>query len=440
MATKGGSGGGEKSVDDLTFVGIIVLGLAVGAFLVWMAARDKITMFYVYARRVQLVLVDALGALGVPGAASVHEWFQKACAASDLFSRCSRDFKTARWSEIANSSLYVNLILLVAIISAAAWMLMRVQLTHPNFRFRKKLNVKQYIREKKAIYPHLRMFDALELADYELNDARFGMSMTARQFAYRNRLIAGWIDEADGSCTPTLDRVGAEGVFRLQLGALWTGFMALTPAQTMLTAIVIPRVAATNSALNDDEFKKCIKTSEEMVRWCWELFVPKPGADLSWLTPEVDLTHPREVIAQYIDSPPVRALLQKHAYVKTVLYAMFVAARSLGVLPPTEMRWMRFFDRDCWYMVQNFGRPGVYPEGGAAHSHFLYEIKSKECLIEPQLDKAVTGLEDALLKFRYDAADRRAYELGKDFGEILPPESDKKISINDKKEKNDKKA
>ena len=94
MATKGGSGGGEKSVDDLTFVGIIVLGLAVGAFLVWMAARDKITMFYVYARRVQLVLVDALGALGVPGAASVHEWFQKACAASDLFSRCSRDFKT----------------------------------------------------------------------------------------------------------------------------------------------------------------------------------------------------------------------------------------------------------------------------------------------------------------------------------------------------------
>ena len=78
MATKGGSGGGEKSVDDLTFVGIIVLGLAVGAFLVWMAARDKITMFYVYARRVQLVLVDALGALGVPGAASVHEWFQKA--------------------------------------------------------------------------------------------------------------------------------------------------------------------------------------------------------------------------------------------------------------------------------------------------------------------------------------------------------------------------
>ena len=84
----------------------------------------------------------------------------------------------------------------------------------------------------------------------------------------------------------------------------------------------------------------------------------------------------RTVIARHIESKPMQAILGKHAYVRTILFAMFTAARSLGVLPPADMRWMRFFDRTLWYVLQNFGRQGAYVEGSAVHVHYLYEIGS----------------------------------------------------------------
>ncbi len=119
----------------------------------------------------------------------------------------------------------------------------------------------------------------------------------------------------------------------------------------------------------------------------------------------------------------MQAILGKHAYVRTILFAMFTAARSLGVLPPADMRWMRFFDRTLWYVLQNFGRQGAYVEGSAVHVHYLYEIKSNNPLIEPQLDKAITALEMALTAFRYRPSDRDAYRAGaRSIAEALPPE------------------
>ena len=134
---------------------------------------------------------------------------------------------------------------------------------------------------------------------------------------------------------------------------------------------------------------------------------------LAWLKPDIDLTLPRETIARYINCKPMQAILSKHAYVRTVLFSMFISARSLGVLPPADMRWMRFYDRTLWYVLQNFGRQGAYAEGGAVHVHYLYEIKSGEPLVEPQLDKAISALEAALTAFKYRPADREAYRKGK---------------------------
>lgn len=440
MATKGGSGGGERSVDDMTFAAILIGGLAIGAFILWLVARAKITMAYVYIRRLQLGWLDAIGSLGIPGADSVHQWFQKTCAASGLLERCTRDFGSARWSEIANSSLYINLFLMVFIVGAGAWMFLRLQSTHPNVVYGKKLDVAKFVRSKKAMYSHLRMFDALDLIAAPLTDDKLGMSQTSRQFAFHHRLIAGWIDEADGSCTPTLDRIKAEEVFKAQLGSVWTGSANLSAAEVMLMAIAIPRVAATNGALDDDQFKACLKETDRMIEWCWAQFPPSEGQ--GWLKPEIDLTVPRAVIAKYIDAPPMVALMRKHAYVQTILYGMFAAARRLGVLPPADMRWLRFFDRPLWYVLQNMGRQAVFAEGAAAHCHYLYELKSKEGLVEAQLDKAINGLETALTAFKYEAADRDNYLKGSTaIQETLDvADSDNKSSLNTKMVENSKKT
>ena len=437
-SSSGGGNGAGRTVDDFTMIAALVGGAIIGIWIAWIMFHTELSTAYTYVRRVELWWLDLLGSLGVPGAAAFARWFDKGCAATGLLERCTRDFSTMSWKEITNLAFYTNVLLLPFVLLFAFKIFARIQSLHPNLRFAKTFNVDSFVRAKKPLYRHLRMFDALNLIETPLDDPVLGMSRTSRQFVFHHRLIAdngdaadGWIDEADGSCTPVLDRAKAERVFREQLGAVWTGIANLTPSETLVLAIAIPRVAATDGSLDDKEFKKCVDESNQMVNWCWDQFKPpkpdeskkkdKNSADqgapepdpLAWLKPEIDLTIPRETIARHINCKPMQAILSKHAYVRTVLFAMFISARSLGVLPPADMRWMRFYDRTLWYVLQNFGRQGAYAEGGAVHVHYLYEIKSGEPLVEPQLDKAISALEAALTAFKYRPADREAYRKGK---------------------------
>lgn len=423
----GGGGGGQPTVDDFTMIAALIGGAIIAAFIAWLAFHTEISMAYTYVRRVQLWWVEMIGALGIPGAAAITQWFEKGCAASGLLERCTRDFSSMSWREVSNLAFYVNVLLLPFVLLFAFRIFTRIQSLHPATRFTKTFNVDTFVRAKKPIQRHLRMFDALDLIETPLDHPVLGMSQTSRQFVFHHRLILdngepgdGWIDEADGSCTPVIDRAKTERVLREQLGSVWTGVANLTPAETLLLAIAIPRVAATDGALDDSAFKKFMAESSDMTNWCWDQFKP-PKADekegeaqdpLSWLRPEIDLTYPREIIARHINCAPMQAVLSKHAYVRTVLAAVFLSARRLGVLPPADMRWMRFYDRTLWYVLQNFGRQGVYAEGSAAHSHYLYEIKAGEPLVEPQIDKAITALETAVTAFKYRPADREAYAKG----------------------------
>lgn len=436
MAAKN-AGSGQPTVDDFSLVVILVIGTAIGAWIAWMVFHTQLATAYTYLRRMELWWLDLLGAQGLPGAATVHAWFQKGCAASGLLERCTRDFSSMGWAEISRLTYYINLFLLVPITLVAARIFVRVQSTHPLRLFTKTFNVDSFMRAKRPLYPHLAMFDALDLIGTPLDHPVLGMSRTSRQFAFHHRLIADWTDEADGSCTPVLDRAKTYRVLRGQLGTLWTGTSHLSPAQTLLLAIALPRVAATDASLDDQKFKQFVEESDTMVRWCWQQFKPPASrqpasADTPpWLHPEIDLAVARETIARHIHSAPAQAILSRHAYVQTILFAMFMEARRLGVLPPADMRWLRFYDRTLWYVLQNFGRQAAFAEGCAAHAHYLYEIKSGEPLIEPQLDKAIDALESALTAFKYRPADRDSYrDGGREIHESVEADTPDKSKMN----------
>jgi len=123
---------------------------------------------------------------------------------------------------------------------------------------------------------------------------------------------------------------------------------------------------------------------------------------------------PRAIIQKYIKHPNASAILHAHAFVRTIIFAMFFQARRLGVLPPAEMRWLRFFDRDMWYALQTIGRQAGFPEAPGILSHFLYECKAGASLAEPQLDKAVNGLEQAMSAYKYTEADKKRYEAAQE--------------------------
>lgn len=413
----------EKSFTwaDPEIILLIIGAIYVLCWITWYFAHDKIAMVYTYIRYIQLWILSALGGVAeLPGVTSIHDWVQRMCSPDGLVGACRRDFKTVPWEDISNSSMFMNGACLLILLYACVRMFIRINNTHPKLKFTKTHNIKSYVEESKALYPHLRMFSELDLIAQPLDHPVFGMSQTSRQFVFINRLIAGWKQEADKSWTPTLDRAKTTEVMRKQLGQHWTGSSNLSVGETLLVAIAAPRVAATDATLDDAAFASAMADSEYMLNWCWDQFVPpskdkpKKGEpipdEFAWLTPVIDLEVPRKIIQKYIRHPNVNGILYKHAFVRTIIFALFTQARRLGVLPPAEMRWMRFFDRELWYALQTIGRQAGFPEAPAVLSHFLYESKEGAALPDPQLDKAVSGLDVAMSAFKYLEADKVRYE------------------------------
>lgn len=412
-------GGGQKSFtwdDPAILLGIMAV-LYLGGWGAWYFAHDKIAKVYTYIRYVELWLPSVLGDFAaLPGIASINQWVGRMCAPEGIIGACQRDFSSVAWGEITSSSLFMNGFFLLLMMILSVRMFLRINKTHPKLRFTKTHNIKSFVQENKAQYPHLRMFAELDLIAQPLDHPVFGMSQTSRQFAYRHLLISGWQEQSDRSWSPTLDRAKTTEVMRRQLGQHWTRVANLTPAETLLVAIALPRVVATDTTLDDHAFKAAMADSDYMVAWCWDQFkapdgkAAQRGEPYAWLKPEVPLEVPRAIIQKYIKHPNASAILHAHAFVRTIIFAMFFQARRLGVLPPAEMRWLRFFDRDMWYALQTIGRQAGFPEAPGILSHFLYECKAGVSLAEPQLDKAVNGLELAMSAYKYSEADKKRYE------------------------------
>ena len=404
--------------DDPVILLSVVAGLYVCVWAAWSFAHIELAMIYTYIRYIQFWVLHALGStVSWLGLDVVHLWILKMCRPDGLLSPCHRDFSTITWDNISSSSLVVNLFCLLLMVVMCVRMFLDAKTHHPKLNFSKIHNIESFIKENKTLYPHLRLFSEIDLVAMPLDHPVFGMSMTSRQFVDHHRLIDGWQDEANGDLTPVLDRKKTVRILRTQLGKHWTKSTELSPGETLLMAIAIPRVVATDSSLDDVSFKTAMKESEDLIQWCWAQFVP-PSSEkqndyqnsLAWLKPDINLDHPRSLILKYVGHPTVQHLIKRHAYNRTILFACFVQARSLGVLQPAEMRWLRFFDRELWYVLENIGRRAVFAEGAAVSSHYLYELRSSRALVEPQLDQAIHALDVAVRSFKFTHADRQKYE------------------------------
>jgi intracellular multiplication protein IcmP len=399
--------------------------IALSLWLAWYFGHTQIAMVYVYIRYVELWPLWAIGHVtGLPVLSSVDEWMQRVCRPDGIVSLCHRNFATVPYSDIANSSAIVNGALLIVLIWQTVKAIRYLLKVHPAFRFTRKHDIKSFVKENKSLYPHLRMFSELDLIDQPLDHPVFGMSQTSRQFAFENGLIVGWQAEADGTFTPTLDREKTTLLMRQQLGKLWTKSTDLTTPEAIILAIALPRVAATDANMDDKQYKAAMAESDAMIKWAWSQFVPPTGdsnkkkskkdqapADpYAWLRPDIDPTEPRRVIQKWIGHANNTAIIQKHAYVQTVLFRLMLETQRLGVLPPAEMRWMRFYNRPLWYVLENYGRSTGFAEGVAVMGHYLYEMKQGEAIVDPQLDKVVNGIESAMTAFRYDKKDVERYE------------------------------
>lgn len=350
--------------------------------------------------------------------------FEGMCFLGDL-AACDKPTARVLWSDLTDSSMYINLFFLAITIALCLWMYFKVTRTHPKMLFSKIHTVQSFAKEQSVAYPHLNYFLGLDLLNEPINEGDFAMSETSRQFAYKNKLIATWTkrskDMSSGNIEYTVS-VDAEKTKLLFIGQCGEPFTSLSTmnimeptkvAELILLAIAMPRVAASNASEEDAFYQEALLDSQSLINGCWAHFEHhrknnKNGR--AWVKAPLGNRVAIEIFNKYYGSENVQKVFYRHSYIRTLIIQMWTEARLVGVLPPAEIRWLRFYNRPLWYLIQGIGRQSAFVESVGAFSHYNSERVAGMGLSVPEVDSAVTALNHALNGFKFTEEEKNDYE------------------------------
>jgi intracellular multiplication protein IcmP len=289
--------------------------------------------------------------------------------------------------------------LLVLILPLCVWTARRSLHTNPtnhlHYARTADYTLHSFSDEMGKIYPHVRLFRKINPTARSIDDGQYRMADTEKQFAMKHALL----DRAgkDGGYRVNDDRASA--VLREQVGGLWRSFRDLSKWELAVLSVLMPRIAATDNEMPDDEYKVALATTTNLVASYWE--VADRTYDVKADRLDIDITQGIAAIRRYFRSPKVAKYFRKHAYVYTIIYAMLNDARSLGVLPSNELRWLRVVDRRLWLVINNVGRSVAWTEISGVYGHYVTEIKKKRAIEKVDVGNAVKGLREAVEGYRF---------------------------------------
>ncbi|MGE8449241.1 MAG: hypothetical protein ACN6OP_01195 [Pseudomonadales bacterium] len=312
---------------------------------------------------------------------------------------------------MTTSSLHANLFTaFVCIIPLAVWIARRSLATNPlnhkNFARPKPYTLHTFTDAMGKIYPHAQLFRKLDLTKKSVNEGKYRMPDTEKQFVMKHKLMVR--AKTEGDYAVNRERAGA--VFRGQMGKLWRGsWKDLSRTELMVMAILAPRIAATDQDMPDDEYDDALRATTALLAECWK---QSQSYDAASDTFALDTTKAVATLKQYKGKRRVREIMQRHAYVSTIIYAMLQQARTLGVLQAAEMGWLRVLDRRLFILIDNVGRQVAFTEVAGIYSHYLYELSRKRAAERPNIDGALKGLIEAVDSFKFTEDERAGIEAG----------------------------
>lgn len=311
------------------------------------------------------------------------------------------DASLIEFGHLTSSSMYANgFTLLVFIVPGCVWIARRSlgtnPLNHNHFARPLDYTLHSFSDEMGKHYPHVRLFRKLDLTSKPIDSGKYRMPDAEKQFVIDHGLLDRHGATGDAF---KVNRDRAAAVFRAQTGKLWRGFNDLSKWEVAVLSVLIPRVAATDVDMPDAEYKAALEKTDTLLAGYWE------SADRSYNKAtdmlDVDVRDGLATIRKYYKSAKVQKYFKKHAYVYSILYAMLADARSLGVLPADEFRWLRVVDRRLWLVMNNVGRNTAFTEIAGLYCHYLHEAKKARPLEKPEVDNAVKGLIEAIDGYKF---------------------------------------
>lgn len=445
--SQGNPSSGNQDANGVMMVIICIASVFLFAVILWMRFHVTISSLFIFTRnlwnwplyQLYVLLVKVSGG-DIQILRLLLSSTTQLCAPTstvNIFTTCTTNVEKITFSQISFASLFWNVIFGLISLVIAFIGYFRISEQHPNVKFGKKHSLDSFMQEQKQNHAHLKVFTDFNLQMVNQNKGPLMGMKTTREFAMENGLvdsetereiqyISNGVTKSQKDSlekVPTVDRTKLIRILRNQLGGLWVGVDHITEAEAILLAMYLPRACSIDREMLDSRFKQifesCIKLEEEF----WEIaendilysdkFAPiGHESDGSPIYPDgkkdlspykIDVLK-EKYIKPFMNEKITQELLSKHAYTRTFIIDVIFHARKLGVMAPCQLRWLKFYDREMWALLQNIGRPSFFCENMGAISHYQAEMVAEKKIYQPHFDVAIRGFEFQLQSYQYSPA------------------------------------
>jgi intracellular multiplication protein IcmP len=289
------------------------------------------------------------------------------------------DLTTVGWSELVELTTLVGTYtryFYMAIIVVLAFFLYQKDLST---KFCKVYSMKTLRAQEQENWPSIAPVIKEDLWKTDIGQGPWAMALNPMEFSRKYNLLKknDLLMEASmpgQEMTAALRKADAKRIFTMQLGPIWKDFNACQPHVIALAAIFMARLCRDRESAN--------QISKQL--------------SISFAKGKTDYSSAYPVLEKHKNSFLVQEIVQKHAYVYTVMASLLEAARDDGVVPSSEFLWLKPVDRRLWYTLNCVGRQTPFVEVGGIFAHWKAEKKMNRASLTPMIDEAIKALDIAL--------------------------------------------
>jgi intracellular multiplication protein IcmP len=257
------------------------------------------------------------------------------------------------------------------------WMAFWALFNGPKTKFRTKLDIDGLIKRQSKIFPYTSPFITFNPSNQPPRPP--GAPVPAELPAFGEALgPEEWIAYNDIPVPDgKVDADAAARAFAKQLGKPWRGPLHMEPyRQVLLAAFCLKSVRKRVEA--DDVLGRLASS------WSYERGMKIPGSLLK---------EARKILRNRDMSGKILSNCNQHAYENTAMVRALATAREEGgVLAPAQFVWLRGYDRELWYPLNNLGRQAYHMEALGAICHYKAEKVTARPIPRPKMEDAVYAI------------------------------------------------
>jgi len=362
---------GDQSNSGMGPIWIVII-LFIAIFVIWYFGRVYIVEGFFYIKLMEISLIQFF----TPGLDTLKNVLTKTNPETVTFSQLT---------QVAN---YMGNYLRIpaAIILALFGIILFYRNTASQFR--KTHTMKSLLEVDTQTWPQEKLIEQADLVKTNIEVGPWAMAKTPMAFAKHYKLLkvnkpllgADQLSR-EGRLEATIIKSRARRLFSMQLGQQWRGVDALNKHTQFLFTIFAARAARDSKVAQTllNQVSASVKNGRPNFS----------GYEI--------------LLAKHKDDPIVKAVIEKHAYVYTIMASLLQVAREDGVLPCSEFLWLKPIDRRLWFMLNTVGRQTAVVEMAGAVAHWLAEKEFGKPIRTPMIDQAVMALEEAIVTVKYNS-------------------------------------